>query len=181
MTLRIISGIYKGRSLKTPKSLTTRPTQSVLREAVFNICQNEIQGARFLDLFAGSGAMGLEALSRGASHVTFVEQNRNALACIRDNIAHLEASSLSSLIPYNAERAIAILTKQGALFDIIYVDPPYDLFFPIESLAVLLAPHALLFVEERAHSKKTPIDLPSLQIRNSRRFAAAQLITYVHK
>lgn len=85
MTLRVIAGKYKGRSLKTPKATSTRPTQGMLREAVFNICQNEIEGAFFLDLFAGSGAMGFEAISRGAMKATLVEQNRQAQLCIKEN------------------------------------------------------------------------------------------------
>jgi 16S rRNA (guanine(966)-N(2))-methyltransferase RsmD len=177
MTLRLIAGTFKGRLLKTPKGPSTRPTQGMLREAVFNICQNEIDSARFLDLFAGSGAMALEALSRGAAHATLVEQNRHALACIRENIAALQVEKQTTLIPYDANRALPLLTKQGALFDIIYIDPPYDTHTPLEPLIPLLAPHALLFLEGR-HNPKQPSQPrfpPSLHLRDTRRFGIALL------
>ena len=112
MTLRIIAGAYKGRLLKTPKGPSTRPTQGMLREAVFNICQNEIEGARFLDLFAGSGAMAFEALSRGASRIILVEENRNAIACIRENLSLLKAEERAALLPVKAARALQLLSKE---------------------------------------------------------------------
>ncbi len=77
--MRIIAGIYKNRNIRTPKGGNTRPTSGMLREAVFNICQASIEKAHFLDLFAGSGAMGLEALSRGAKHAVFVDNHREAI------------------------------------------------------------------------------------------------------
>ncbi len=110
MSLRIIGGKYKGRVLKAPKGSATRPTHGMLRESVFNICQNEIAGARFLDLFAGSGAMGLEALSRGASHITLVENDRHALASIRENIAVLQAASQTTVIAGQAKRVLKQLS-----------------------------------------------------------------------
>lgn len=178
MTLRMIAGTFKGRLLKTPKSTSTRPTQGMLREAIFNICQNEISGARFLDLFAGSGAMGLEALSRGASHSTFVEQNRQAIACIKENISLLGVEPKTRLIPTDASRALTLLATQQ--FDLIYIDPPYDTPFPLAPVAPLLAPNGILFLEERHNPKKqhAPIDLPGLPLKDVRRFGIAILSTY---
>ena len=89
MSLRIIAGEFRNRLLKSPKSLQTRPTLAILRKAVFDILQPYIHQAHFLDLFAGSGLMGIEALSRGASHTTFVDNDRNAIRCIRENISLL--------------------------------------------------------------------------------------------
>ena len=89
--MRITGGEFGGRSLKVPKSDAIRPTQDRVREAVFNIVQCELGGADFLDLFAGSGAVGLEALSRGAKSATFVELNRRHLAVVRENAAELAA------------------------------------------------------------------------------------------
>ncbi|HSX11409.1 MAG TPA: 16S rRNA (guanine(966)-N(2))-methyltransferase RsmD [Chlamydiales bacterium] len=177
MSLRIIAGTFKGRLLKAPKGPSTRPTQGMLREAVFNICQNDIGNARFLDLYAGSGAMGLEALSRGAAHATLVEQNRHAIACIKENIAALHLESQAALIPFDANRALTLLTKQGALFDILYVDPPYDSPVPLEPLVPLLAPHATLFIEERYNPKKPhqPPTHASLHHKETRRFGIALL------
>jgi 16S rRNA (guanine(966)-N(2))-methyltransferase RsmD len=176
MTLRIIAGVFKGRLLKSPKGPATRPTQNMLREAVFNICQNEIADARFLDLFAGSGAMAFEALSRGASHAVLVEQNRHAIAAIRENIAILHLTTQITLLPHNATRALAQLHKQHALFDIIYIDPPYDHPFDPAPLLPLLAPHATLFWETDA--TRPPPTLPPLTCTSSRHFAAALLSVF---
>lgn len=183
MTLRLIAGTFKGRLIKAPTTSSTRPTQSMLREAVFNICQMEIQGARFLDLFAGSGAMGLEALSRGASHATFVENHPAALRCIRTNIDTLQVGAQASLLPLSAAKALTVLTQKQARFDLVYVDPPYDKAFDLTSLLPLLAPDALLFLEERhdpkqAHSHPVISHLPLI---NTRRFGTALLSTFQYK
>src|SRR5690349_14081953 len=86
MTLRIIGGTLRGRRLLSPKSSLTRPTTAIVRKSVFDICQEIIVDAEFLDLFAGSGAMGIEALSRGAKHVTFVDSNAQAIQCVEHNL-----------------------------------------------------------------------------------------------
>ncbi|MGB7978128.1 MAG: 16S rRNA (guanine(966)-N(2))-methyltransferase RsmD [Chlamydiales bacterium] len=178
MTLKIIAGKWKGRALKTPKGGSTRPTQGMLREAIFNICQNEVGGARFLDLFAGSGAMGLEALSRGAAHATFIEQNRQAIACIKENIGILKGEAETSIVGMEASRAVELLARQKALFDLIYIDPPYDIGFDIKPAAQLLAPGGTLFLEERRHPKRgrPTAGIGTLQCKETRRFGAA-LIT----
>jgi 16S rRNA (guanine966-N2)-methyltransferase len=165
----------------------------MLREAVFNICQNEVPNARFLDLFAGSGAMALEALSRGALHATLVEQNRSALSCIRENIATLHLESQTTLLPLDAARALALLTQQKALFDLIYLDPPYGQSqiangklqngkpaFDLEPLIPLLASNATVFIEERydPHKKHVVPAHPRLQHRDTRRFGIALLSTF---
>ncbi|MBM3183933.1 MAG: 16S rRNA (guanine(966)-N(2))-methyltransferase RsmD [Chlamydiae bacterium] len=177
MTLRIISGRFKGRLLKTPKSAKTRPTAAITRAAVFNICQNQIEGASFLDLFAGSGAMGFEALSRGASHVTFVEKNPQALRAIRENIATLKVESETTLIPFDLKLA---LSKFSKTYDLIYLDPPYDTpTAPIVEALLsksLFAPNALLFIEEEAPG--TPSQFLSLSLLSTRQFGSTLLHQY---
>lgn len=179
MSLRIIAGKFKGRILKTPKSIATRPTQGMLRGAVFNMCQNVIERARFLDLFAGSGAMGFEALSRGASHATFIEKDRRAIACIRENIAQLQIASQTTLVASDAHHAISRLFSP---YEVIYVDPPYDtLICPfIEALLEhrLFASDAFLFVEERAHPNPVLLSFPPLVFQSTRRFGDALLHAY---
>ena len=181
MTLRIIGGKFKGRLLQTPKGSSTRPTQGMLREAVFNICQNVIEGAQFLDLFAGSGAMGLEALSRGALHVTFVEQNRNAIASIYKNIEELQVPEQTTVFACNADTAIKRLQGKN-LFDIVYIDPPYDLgakpFADALISQKLLREQAFIFIEERSRSKKLAPNFPELTWINSRQFGEALLHQY---
>jgi len=179
MSLRIIAGQFKGRILKAPKGPVTRPTQGMLREAVFNICQQVIEGASFLDLFAGSGAMGLEALSRGAAHATFVEGNRFAAQAIRDNIALLDLGRQSSLIVADAKAA---LRRLKGSFNLIYVDPPYDLKaapFVEELLSSgLLADDGILFLEERSLGRVSPPTFASLILVGSRKFGEATLHQY---
>lgn len=181
MTLRIIAGKYKGRFLQTPKVTSTRPTQGMLREAVFNICQMHIEGARMLDLYAGSGAMGLEALSRGASHCTFVESKREAIACIHKNIHELDVAKETTVISINAERALKQLSGP---FDLVYIDPPYNVpIAPILDLLLskqILNPGAILFLEERYNPKEKAKVYTSLQLelKSSRRFGPAWLHEY---
>lgn len=174
--MRIIGGAFKGRILKTPSGSSTRPTQGMLREAVFNICQQEIGKARFLDLFSGTGAMALEALSRGASQVTLVEHNRIALLSIRENIQALQVEAQTRVIPIPATRALAMLRRESAQFEIIYLDPPYEMTLPLDIIIPLLAPHGLLFLEERYEpGKKSPLFSPPLIHQSTRRFGIAQL------
>lgn len=177
MSLRIIAGKFKGRILKSPKTTKTRPTQGMLREAVFNICQNEVPGARFLDLFAGSGAMSFEALSRGAVSATLVEQAPAAIRCIRENSALLTVDI--RLLPMPVERAAKILGKEGAQFDLIYIDPPYDQAVHLELAASLAAPGALIFVEERREPKKVLKKVEtSLRLQGVKEFGIAALSIY---
>src|SRR2546423_3692939 len=123
--MRIIAGKYRGRRLKSPLSLQTRPTSDRLRETLFNILAPRIEGARFLDLCAGTGAVGIEALSRGATHVTFVDKSRKMCVLISANADALEIDE-SKLEIVNAE-ATAYLHSRNMKqpFDIIFFDPPY--------------------------------------------------------
>ena len=126
--MRITGGEFGGRNLKVPKTDEIRPTQDRVREALFNIIQFEVPGCDFLDLFAGSGAVGLEALSRGAKSVTFVERSRLHLAVLRENLATLcppGATASASVIAADAYRYLS--TYAGAGFSIAFADPPYAL------------------------------------------------------
>ena len=123
MSLKINGGIFKGISLQTPSGQKTRPTSNMLREAVFNICQHHIQGANFLDIFAGTGAMGLEAISRGACSATFLENDKQAISCIKKNIEKLAVDKQACLLPQDV--LISLKKLQGKTFELIYIDPPY--------------------------------------------------------
>lgn len=116
----IIGGKHKKRKLLTPN--TIRPTTSLMREAFFNMCQNYIEGATVLDLFAGSGAVGLEALSRGAKHVVFVEKNHTCCDAIQKNLSMLQEEKNALIIKDDVIKVLASLKEK---FDIVYVDPPY--------------------------------------------------------
>ena len=126
--MRITGGEFGGRNLKVPKSDAIRPTQDRVREAVFNIIQFEVAGSDFLDLFAGSGAVGLEALSRGAKSVTFVEANRRHLAVLNENLATIlgrTGDARRETVAADAYRWIS--TYSGPGFSIGFADPPYAL------------------------------------------------------
>lgn len=123
--MHIISGRFKSRKLSAPKGDKTRPTSGRLREALFNICQHQIEGARFLDLFAGSGAMGIEALSRGAARSVFVDTSRDSIRCIHANVEAFGLEADSEIMCLDVFEAMSKLAKRGYSFDIIYADPPY--------------------------------------------------------
>ena len=124
--MRIIAGTFRSRQLKSLKKLRIRPTSDMLRETLFNILGPRVDGARFLDLFAGSGAVGIEAVSRGAAHVVLVENHRAAAHLISKNLALLEIGEGARLIPADAIEAIAKLeSERASAFEFIFLDPPY--------------------------------------------------------
>ena len=120
--MRVIGGEFRSRRLKTPPGLATRPTPDRLREAVFNVIAPRLEGAVFLDAYAGSGAMGIEALSRGARKAIFIEKNHGAIRVIRENLAALGVQDRATVI--HAQAAPQISRYQA---DIVFLDPPYEL------------------------------------------------------
>ncbi|MGH7476525.1 MAG: 16S rRNA (guanine(966)-N(2))-methyltransferase RsmD [Longimicrobiales bacterium] len=121
--MRIIAGRWRGHGIRAPRGMDTRPTTDRVREAWFSALQPALGGARVLDLYAGSGALGLEALSRGAAHVTFVERSAGALRALRENIEKLGAAGQAEIIREDVLRYLPAL-RPGA-FDIALADPPY--------------------------------------------------------
>ncbi len=119
--MRVITGTARGRKLKTPENYDIRPTTDNVKESVFNIIQFDIEGRRVLDLFAGTGQMGIECLSRGAAEAVFVDKSRDAVKIIRDN---LKTCQLKATVVQ--DDALSFLRSCGK-FDIIFVDPPYDM------------------------------------------------------
>jgi 16S rRNA (guanine(966)-N(2))-methyltransferase RsmD len=126
--MRVIAGRYKGRRLEAPTWDGLRPTSDKLRETLFNILAPRIEGARVCDGYAGTGAVGIEALSRGAAHVTFMERDRRAVALITANIVSSGANEHSSAATYTVETGDveATLRTRSDAFDVIWLDPPYD-------------------------------------------------------
>lgn len=186
----IIAGLYRHQRLKSPKSNQTRPTSSRLREALFNICQQSIEEKRFLDIFAGSGGMGLEALSRGARSATFIEMHREAIHCIESNIESLKVQRQCQVLRGEAFAMLQLLEKQEKQFDIIYADPPYRTLVPNSSLFYstqiiewidrhfLLVPGGTLFIEEDFNTQPHLEQLQNLTLINSRRMGQAALQQY---
>lgn len=136
--MRIVSGIYKGRRLTSPKGRGVRPTLEVVREAIFDSLGPAVQGARVLDLFAGSGALGLEALSRGADSVTWCDSGPRSVAAIRENIKRMGVPKQQCrVLAMTALRAIRFLEKREERFDLVFVDPPYESYLYEETLLAL--------------------------------------------
>ncbi len=160
LTMRIIAGSLRSRTLQAPTGLATRPTSDRLRETLFNVLAPRIQGAVFLDMYAGSGAVGIEAHSRGARHVTFVERAPVAMKALRENFERL---GLKDGLTIAQSSVASFLRKASASvpFDIVFLDPPYDAASEYESTlrmlgetsANLLAAGAIVIAEHRRNEK----------------------------
>jgi len=125
--VRVIAGQARGHSLKAPKGQSTRPTLDRVREAIFNVLALRVPEAEVLDLFSGSGAMGIEALSRGAKSCVFNDQNKQAILVIKDNLQHTKLAERASIFNMEARQLLTLLqntTSEG--FDLVFVDPPYQ-------------------------------------------------------
>lgn len=173
--MRVIAGTYRSRPLTAPRGTATRPTSDRLRETLFNILAPQIEGAHFADLYAGTGAVGIEALSRGAAHITFVENAAGALATLRANLNalgirsgfQLEERSVPIVLRNLAVRntAVSDVARRDAHFTLVYLDPPWEeaaaytqsLHLLAGSAAALLAPEAIIIAE---HARRGSAALP---------------------
>jgi 16S rRNA (guanine(966)-N(2))-methyltransferase RsmD len=167
--VRVIAGTYGGRTLKAPPGDATRPTSDRVREALFSILGVRIADARVLDLFAGSGALGIEALSRGALSATFVDDAPSAIKAIKANLAGLRITA--SVQRADALRFLAHASRSGAQYDLIFLDPPYRqaerLARPLsEALPAVLAPGAVAVAES---DRRAPLAL-ELPLHDERRY-----------
>jgi 16S rRNA (guanine966-N2)-methyltransferase len=124
--MRVIAGSARSLPLKTVEGMDTRPTTDRIKETLFNMLQNDVPGARFLDLFSGSGAIGIEALSRGADFAVFVEKNRQALNCIEENLKFTKLDQKARVMGNECLHALRSLEMKKEPFQIIFMDPPYD-------------------------------------------------------
>ena len=160
--MRVIAGSFKGRRLKTPTWEGLRPTSDKLRETLFNILAPRMPGARVLDGFAGTGAIGIEALSRGAAHVTFVEADARAVRLIERNLGHCGVTDRYAII--RARFAGAAGRLAAGSFDLIFLDPPYraeDMAAVLGAAAPLVAPDGLV-VLEHARRDGAPAEAASI-------------------
>jgi len=177
--VRIIAGSRKGARIFAPKGSDTRPTGDRVREAAFNLIgPGRVEDATVLDLFAGSGAMGLEALSRGASHATFVESDREACRTINRNLDKLALEG-ATVLWQDALTALRADARQGTRYDLVLLDPPYKRFSSLQKAMIrhlpeILAPGGTLLVETAAEEEP---DLP-LAKRTTRRYGSARLTLF---
>jgi 16S rRNA (guanine966-N2)-methyltransferase len=157
--MRITSGTFKNFSLVSPKGDAVRPTQEQVRSAIFNMIGDFIIDKTFLDLFAGSGAVGLEALSRGAEFITFIEKDRLALTALKSNIEKLKCESKVKIYPQDTIKVLKKFIQDNRSFDFLFLDPPYDDDKTYETILELIDNSSLLddkgtvFVEERVQKK----------------------------
>lgn len=163
MSLKVIGGRLKGKPLASAKGWELRPTAGLVRGAIFNILGPRIQEAVVLDLFAGTGALGIEALSRGASRAVFVDHSPASLAIIKSNIHSCGLESAATTLRQDATRNLSGLTGMGPVFDLVFMDPPYD-HKAVNSALIsmdnsgVLKPGALVVAE---HSPREPIQTDS--------------------
>ena len=177
--MRVLAGALKGRRLETPRGSTTRPTADQVRIALMDTLMPALAGARFLDLFAGAGGIGLEALSRGAPSAVFVEEDRGAIAALADNVKRLGLGERARIIRADVTRALATLASEGARFAVVFLDPPYDSLQSAGTLDRLgqgacLAPGAIVVAQHPTKLPPTP-DSGALGRWKSRRFGETTL------
>jgi 16S rRNA (guanine(966)-N(2))-methyltransferase RsmD len=175
--MRVIAGTYRGRTLKAPPGESTRPTSDRVREALFSILDDRIREARVLDLFAGSGALGLEALSRGAALATFVDTDPKAIAAVKANLDALKA--VAEVRRNDALRFLSAAPARGAQYDLVFLDPPYRLAERLapslsEALPAVLAPGAVAVAES---DRRAPLAL-DLPLQDERRYGDTLIRIY---
>jgi 16S rRNA (guanine(966)-N(2))-methyltransferase RsmD len=160
--MRVIAGTYRSRLLTAPRGAKTRPTSDRLRETLFNILAAKVAGARFVDLYAGTGAVGIEALSRGAEHVYFAERAAPAIATIRANLSSLGITNGYTLEPHGAAALLEQLLRASSPVDIVFLDPPWEAeteyggtlqFLGSPRGAAAVAPDAVVIAEHSSRSK----------------------------
>ena len=174
--MRVISGIVGGRKLKSPDGEAVRPTTDHVKEAIFNILQFDLEGRRVLDLFGGSGQMGIEALSRGAREAVFTDNNRSSIALIREN---LKRCGLSGKVLQTD--ALSFLSR-GEKFDVIFVDPPYDsgLYAPVlQRINAVdnLTEGGIIVCEARAGTELPPMRPPYVRLQE-RKYGSVKICLY---
>lgn len=178
MKLRIISGLFGGRNITAPDTDATHPMSERVRNAMFNIISTDIRGKNVLDAFAGSGAVGIEAISRGAAHVTFIERDRKASDALTTNIERLGLRAQTTQVHGTVE---AYVRSSEERFDIIFVDPPYDdmQLSTAMSLTSLLQPNGLMVLSYPGRGE-APTGANGVVVVDNRSYGTAALAFY-HK
>lgn len=173
ITMRVIAGSARSLRLKTPQGTDTRPTTDRIKETLFNMLQPRLPGAVFIDLFSGSGAIGIEALSRGAKHAYFVENNRNALACITENLQFTRFTDRATVLKQDALSALSGIREKEA--DIIFMDPPYGHDYERQALQVLknipyVTERTLIVIEAAADNDFSYLEETGYRLMKEKRY-----------
>jgi len=182
--VRIVAGKEGGRTIFAPKGAGTRPTGNRVRESLFNVLQEDVPSAAVLDLFAGSGALALEAVSRGADKAVLVDTWQEAVACIRRNIAILGYASKACVIKCDWKEAVKRLAERKETFDLVFLDPPYRMKDVVEIMecihkAGLLSVKAVVIVERQKGDKVIPG--PSFVFRGSRCYGDTEISFFIYQ
>ena len=177
--MRVITGTARGRRLLEPEGMDTRPTTDRVKEGIFSSIQFEIEGRRVLDLFGGTGQMGIEALSRGAAHCTFLDLRKEAVGVIRENLKRTGFAEEAAVVQGDY---LAFLTRCKEKFDLIFLDPPYEAGLLEPALAHIarfdiLAPHGIIVAEHPA-GRTTPALAPPYRVHRTYRYGKIALTVY---
>lgn len=181
--MRVISGIAKGTKLKSIDNLSTRPTLDRVKEPLFSIIQNYIDGANVLDLFAGSGALGIETLSRGAHHCTFCDKSFQSIEMLKENIKKTKMEEKSTILNQDYKKC---LEEQNKAFDIIFIDPPYKLNIAVDSIKRILKLKLLqkggIIILETDEEKRELEELEEVQVEvyDIRKYGRVKLL-FIHE
>lgn len=183
--VRVICGEAKGRRLKAPADDSIRPTADKAKEALFHIIGEEVRGARVLDLFAGTGNLGIEALSRGARWALFVDVAKKAVAIIRENLALVNCGDRSTILQADVFSTLSLLRRKGRRFDLVFSDPPYGHQFAKRTLQILAPGHLVekdgLVIVEHPKNDRLPQQVETLLMVDERRFGDTVLTFYRQK
>ncbi len=171
--MRVIAGTAGSLRLKTPEGMDTRPTTDRIKETLFNMLQPYLGGAVFVDLFSGSGGIGIEALSRGARHAYFVENDKKALSCIQENLQFTRLAGQAVVLKTDVLSALYGIHEKEA--DIVFMDPPYDCGHEERVLAVLkdlpwVTKHTLLVIETSLHTDLSRVEDLGFSVEKEKRY-----------
>ncbi|MDR2903638.1 MAG: 16S rRNA (guanine(966)-N(2))-methyltransferase RsmD [Clostridiales bacterium] len=183
--MRVIAGKAKGHKLFSPEGLTTRPTADRIKESLFNVLMYDLLDVTFLDLYSGSGAIGIEALSRGAASAVFVDSAAESIAVINKNLLKTKLSAQAAVIKQDAAGALARLTLEKRRFDVIFMDPPYHTAAAEETVA-LICRHGLLnenglIAVETAKDQEIAVDKAYGLFEYKRKIYTAAQIVFLRK
>jgi len=185
VAVRVIGGTARGRKLKAPSGGKTRPTSDRVREAVFNVISRKLEGARVLDLFAGSGAMGIEALSRGAERAVFVESGRKTTELIRENLVACGFEKLGLVIRKKLPGGLDGIMEREGPFEIVFMDPPYEKGLAAKALAELARTSSEAAFEtvvvEHSRREKLPENEGRFERVGQRKYGTTHITVYERK
>lgn len=181
--MRVIGGVAKGRRLKTGKAAQIRPTSDYIKEVIFDVLQGRVSGVKFLDLFAGTGNVGIEALSRGAQEVTFVDSSPSSMEAIDGNLEVVRLRDQAILMRKDALPALRRLASLGKKFAVVFIDPPYQGGHHLSVLSALTELDLLeddgLAIVEHFHKDTLPLHLPGLKRSREIRHGETKLSFYI--